>query len=244
MVLKLIIAYDGAHFSGWQSQANGNAVQDVIEAVLRKIIGSRVVVHGSGRTDAGVHALGQCAHVEVPDGGLAPAEWLRALNANLPTAVRILSARQVAEDFHARFAAKGKIYRYVIRNAAVLPPHEADRAWHVSQKLDLSRLQSAARIFEGRQDFCAFTANRGGDVRDTHRTIHGITVTRRGTLVSLAFEGEGFLYKMVRMLTGAVVRAAQNRVEVDDLRSRLETGGPRWNYVAPASGLYLVKVIY
>jgi tRNA pseudouridine38-40 synthase len=243
MKVKLLIAYDGTPFDGWQSQAGGGAVQDVIEGALKKISGARVVLHGSGRTDAGVHALGQCAHIEV-EGSLSPADWQRALNANLPPTVRILQARRVADDFHARFDAKGKIYRYLIRNAAVLPPHEVDRVWNVPHVLDLEMLREAAKIFEGRHDFAAFSANRGATVRDTHRAVREVSVSQKGTLLTLTFEGEGFLYKMVRMMAGAIVRAAQGREEVEGLRQRLAHAGPRWNHVAPAGGLYLVKVFY
>lgn len=243
MKLKLTIAYDGTLFAGWQSQAGGGAVQDVIEGALKKISGARIVLHGSGRTDAGVHALGQNAHVDV-EGSLSPGDWQRALNANLPATVRILRARKAAEDFHARFSAKGKIYRYRIRNAAVLPPHEADRVWHLPHALDMEVLRAAAKIFEGRHDFAAFSANRGGAVRDTRRVVREVAVSQKGTLLTLTFEGEGFLYKMVRMMTGAIVRAAQGREEVGDLRRRLANAGPRWNHVAPAGGLYLVKVLY
>ena len=120
--LKLTIAYDGSPFAGWQSQAHGRGVQDVIEKAFVDIVGSRVVVYGSGRTDARVHALGQCAHVDVPDGSLGLTDWRRALNACLPSTIRILRAQRAAGDFHARFSARGKIYRYGIRTSAVLPP--------------------------------------------------------------------------------------------------------------------------
>lgn len=243
MRLKLVISYDGTPYAGWQSQAGGDAVQDVVEAAFEKVAGRRVVLHGSGRTDAGVHALAQCAHADVDDGALAPPDWLRALNANLPASIRIMDASQAADDFHARFSAAGKVYRYVIRNAAVLPPLEVDRAWHVPKPLDEHILRQAAQLFVGRHDFAAFSANRGGAVHDTHRTIRDISAVRKGTLLTLTFEGEGFLYKMVRMLTGAIVRAAQQRESIDELRSRLKNG-PRWNHVAPAGGLYLVKVLY
>lgn len=244
MRLKLVIAYDGTSFAGWQSQANGGAVQDKIEASLERIAGSRLVLHGAGRTDSGVHALAQCAHVDVPDGTLAPAGWLRALNATLPAAIRIMQARQVTEDFHARFSAQGKVYRYFIRNAPILAPHEVDRVWHVPHELDVDLLRSAVGLFEGRHDFAAFSANRGGTVQDTHRAIRRAVVTRKGTLLALTFEGEGFLYKMVRMLTGVAVRVAQGREPLESVRQRLSDGAPRWNHVAPAAGLFLAKVIY
>jgi tRNA pseudouridine38-40 synthase len=244
MKLKLTIAYDGAPFEGWQSQARGGAVQDVIEAALAKIAGRRIVLRGAGRTDAGVHALAQCAHIDVPEGNLDAAGWMRALNGNLPPTVRILESGPAGEDFHARFSAKGKIYRYLIRNQAVLPPLEAGRVWHEPRPIDEAGVRAAAAIFEGRHDFSGFSANRGDAPRHTVRTIRSIAVSREDTLFTLTFEGEGFLYKMVRMLTGAIVRVGHGRETVANLCDRLDARGPRWNHVAPACGLYLVKVLY
>ncbi len=243
MRLRLTISYHGGSFSGWQSQADGRAVQDVLEAAFHKIEGHRVVVHGSGRTDAGVHALAQCAHADVGS-ALPPEDWLRALNANLPAAVRIMAVRRAAPDFHARFDATGKVYRYLLRTGPVLPPLEVGRAWHVPRDLDPDAFVKAGKVFVGRHDFAAFAANRGTAVRDTRRMVRRISVTREGTLWKAAFEGEGFLYKMVRMMTGAMVRVAQGREDADALRERLKAGGPKWNYVAPAEGLYLVRVRY
>lgn len=244
MKLKLTIAYDGAPFEGWQSQARGGSVQDVIEAALAKIAGQRIILRGAGRTDAGVHALAQCAHVDVPEGGLDPSGWLRALNGNLPPTVRILDSCPIGEEFHARFSAKGKIYRYLIRNQPVQPPLEAGRVWHEPRLLDESSVRAAAEVFVGRHDFVAFAANRGDAPRHTVRTVRSIDVQRDGSLYTLTFEGEGFLYKMVRMLTGAIVRVGHHRETSENLRARLAAGGPRWNQVAPACGLYLVKVLY
>ena len=244
MRLKLVISYDGAPFAGWQSQVGGDAVQDVIEAAFRKIVGDRVVVQGSGRTDAGVHALAQVAHAEVPDDSLPLGSWLRALNANLPPGVRIMRVTRASRDFHARFSATGKVYRYLIRNGQVLPPLELGRVWHVAAPLAIGDLRAAAEIFVGEHDFAAFTANRGGPIHSTVRRITSITITEKAGLFSLRFEGGGFLYKMVRMLTAALVRHAQGKVSLDDLRAILRDGSPKWNHVAPAEGLYLEKVLY
>jgi tRNA pseudouridine38-40 synthase len=243
MRLKLVLAYDGAPFAGWQSQTSGDAVQDVVARALEKIAGTRVTLHGAGRTDAGVHALGQCAHAEV-EGSMKPAEWQRALNANLPPAIRIVRAQEAAADFHARFSAKGKIYRYTLRNGPILPPHEVGRVWHFPQKLDFEVFARAARIFEGRHDFAAFAANRGTVVKDTRRTIRRVSPVKKGELWSVTFEGEGFLYKMVRMLMAAAVRAGQDREPIEGLEARLKVGSPKWNHVAPADGLTLVRVLY
>src|SRR5205814_7318117 len=135
--LKLTVAYDGAAFAGWQSQTHGHTAQDQLNRALHKISGQRVRVHGAGRTDAGVHALAQCAHVDLPDNRLSAARWTTALNALLPPAIRVLRCQYVPKDFHARHSAKGKIYRYRIWSAHLLPPFEYGRAWHVSQPLDL-----------------------------------------------------------------------------------------------------------
>jgi tRNA pseudouridine38-40 synthase len=242
MILRLTIAYDGRSYAGWQSQAKGNAVQDFLEKAFARITGARVTVHGSGRTDAGVHALGQSAHVEV-SAKMTPGEWQRALNAHLPPSIRIVASRKAAANFHARFSARGKIYRYLIRNGPVLPPLEIGRVWHVAQPLDLTALRRTATIFMGRHDFAAFSANRGKGVRETIRTIHNIGISRRSGLIAVTFSGDGFLYKMVRMLTGAMVRVARQREELESVQARLEVG-PKWNHVAPAEGLYLVKVLY
>ena len=243
MRLRLTIAYDGGPYAGWQSQPAGNSVQDLLEKAFREIGGTHVAVHGSGRTDAGVHALGQCAHVEVVH-KMGPEGWQRALNASLPPTIRIVRSGRAAPDFHARFSAKGKVYRYLVRNDTVLPPHEFGRVWHVPYALDLGALRRVAEAFTGRHDFAAFSANRGKAARETVRTIRKIALSLRSGLIALTFEGDGFLYKMVRMLAAAMVRVAREREELDSLRARLQNGAPKWNHVAPAEGLYLVRVLY
>ncbi|HEY5742496.1 MAG TPA: tRNA pseudouridine(38-40) synthase TruA, partial [Terrimicrobiaceae bacterium] len=243
MRLRLTIAYDGRPYAGWQSQRAMNTVQDVLEKAFQKISGGRIVVHGSGRTDAGVHALGQCAHADVSI-AMNPDDWLRALNANLPPTIRIVKSVRVAPDFHARFSAKGKVYRYLIRNQSILPPLEFGRVWHVPQQLEIDTLRQSIEVFRGRHDFAAFSANRSKNVSDTVRTIRKIMFSRRGGLLVLTFEGDGFLYKMVRMLAAALVRLAQSREELGSLEARLRTGAPKWNHVAPAEGLYLTRVLY
>jgi len=246
MRLRLTLAYDGNAFRGWQSQAGGGAVQDVLQEALTRLAGGqKVSVQGSGRTDAGVHALGQVAHAEVPDERGAPAFWQRALNAMLPPALRIMAATRARDDFHARYGATGKTYDYLLWTGPVLPPHWAGRAWHVRTPPDLSQLRRAAKMLIGRHDFRGFSANRGKPVSDTRRHVRKITVTRDGPVVRIRFEGDGFLYKMARMLAAAMVRVAQGRATLADLRARLgahPTGMSR--EVAPPDGLYLVRVAY
>ena len=246
MRLKLTLAYDGAVFRGWQSQPGGGAVQDVLEEALSKLAGGvRVRPQGSGRTDAGVHALGQVAHADVPDGRGGGPFWRHALNAVLPPGLRVLSCVRAPRDFHARYASTGKTYDYVLWTGPVLPPHLAGRAWHVRPAPDPDVLRRAAELLIGRHDFRGFSANRGTPVRDTRRDLRKIIVTARGPQIRLRFEGEGFLYKMVRMLVAAMVRVAQGKATMGDLEARLHgrpSGFPRT--VAPADGLYLQRVSY
>lgn len=245
--LKLIVAYDGAPFSGWQSQPNGNAIQDHLEKAFEQICSHRVRVHGAGRTDAGVHALAQCAHVDLPVKRYGAERWRAALNGILPAAIRIMDCRFIAETFHARFSAKGKIYRYRVWNGDVLPPLENGRAWHVRDPIDRELVAAAAKLFIGEYDFASFSANRGAGVSDTVRKLYAVRVRKSGPVLTLDFEGDGFLYKMVRMIAGSLVQIGVGKTSIHDVQSRLAhprrlTGAER--SVAPASGLFLLRVRY
>lgn len=238
------MAYDGSALRGWQSQPGGRTVQDTIEAAFTIVTGSRVPIHGAGRTDAGVHALGQYFHADPVHSSLGPADWVRALNARLPGSVRILSAMMVPDKFHARFSATGKHYRYLVRTRAILPPHEAGRVWHFPGKIDGEAARQVARLFAGTHDFAAFAANRGKPYQDTTRTLTLVRVAHRGTLWQIDIAGSGFLYKMVRMLVGAIFRCASGRCRPEDIRTLLRDPSTKWPHVAPADGLYLVGVSY
>lgn len=244
--LKLIVAYDGAPFSGWQSQANGNGIQDHLENAFEQICSERVRVHGAGRTDAGVHALAQVAHADIPARRYAAERWVSALNGILPATIRIMRCRFVPDSFHARFSAKGKIYRYRIWNGDVALPLEHGRIWHVREPLDRARIVAAAEYFIGRYDFNSFAANRGAAVTDTQRTIRSVRVRNSGPLISIEFDGDGFLYKMVRMMVGALVQVGSRTASSGDLRRRLQNprSVPRNGIVAPAAGLFLIRVRY
>jgi len=253
--LKLIVAYDGAPFAGWQSQSHRNTVQDHLERALERVSGGAVRVHGAGRTDAGVHALAQCAHVDALK--FLPAEgWIKALNALLPSAIRVLRCRYVSKNFHARLSAKGKIYRYRIWTASILPPFEYRRAWHIAQPIDLKILQSAAKHFVGTHNFAGFASNRGKSTSrratsrgepepSTIRTINSVRVRQRGPRLAIEFDGNGFLYKMVRLTVGALVKCALSKMRIEEIASRLHSGKVgSARFAAPAVGLYLVRVRY
>lgn len=244
---KLTIAYDGRPFEGWQSQPSGQTVQDHLEKALGRIAKAPLSLHGSGRTDTGVHALGQVAHFDAPDGSrMIAEEWQRALNANLPSTIRILRSESVDDDFHARFGAKKKTYRYEIDTGEVQLPLRAGLAWHHPRAFDRAILREAAALFAGEHDFVAFAASRGdGKEVDAVRTILAASVEEEGGTVVLTFTGTGFLYRMVRLLTGSAMRCATGSDPVAWLQQMLDSPtGKTSPYCAPADGLYLVSVGY
>ena len=243
--LKLIVAYDGTPFAGWQSQSHHNTIQDHVERAFERVLGKPVRVHSAGRTDAGVHALAQCAHIDLPNDRLSAARWTEALNALLPSTIRVLRCQYVSNDFHARLSAQGKIYRYRIWSAPVLPPFEYRRAWHIPRPLDLKILKKAAKHFVGTHDFAGFAANRGRLEKSTLRTINSVRVRQKGPCVTIEFDGDGFLYKMVRLIVGSLLKCALGKMRVEDLIARLDSDRatpPR--LAAPAEGLVLVRVRY
>ncbi|MDQ2824215.1 MAG: tRNA pseudouridine(38-40) synthase TruA [Verrucomicrobiota bacterium] len=242
--LKLILAYDGTPFAGWQSQPNGNAIQDHLERAFERVGGQRVRVHGAGRTDAGVHALAQCAHVDVTNERFPVTRWLAALNGVLPPTIRVLRCQRVSSDFHARFSATGKAYRYRIWSAPTLPPFEYGRAWHVIAPVDLRLMQSTAAQFVGRHNFGGFAANRGKKELNTSRTVHSFVVRRRGPCITLDIDGDGFLYKMARLMVGSLVQHASGKLPIEELTGRLSGRIGKARLVAPAGGLFLLRVRY
>jgi len=243
--LKFIVAYDGAHFRRWQSQASGDTIQDRLEAAFAKVIGRKIRVHGSGRTDAGVHALGQCAHADLPGTRLEPSALMAALNASLPPQIRIVGCRFTPRSFHARFSARGKVYRYRISTGPVLPPFEVGRAWHITTPLDMRSLRECAAEFLGRHDFAHFAANRGRPVASTLRTIRSVRVRTTSSLTVIDFDGDGFLYKMARLMVGAMVRCGLGKTSPAQVRAHLRGGpGEKTRLVAPAEGLILLRVRY
>ena len=251
MRLKLTIAYDGRPYQGWQSQACGNTVQDFLRRALEVVAKQPLGLQGAGRTDTGVHALGQIAHFDPPpEIGMIPANWVAALNCKLPATIRIMACEEVPAEFHSRFSAVGKIYHYDLCTAPVLPPLKAGLAWHVPRLLDPGLLAQALAVFPGRHDFHAFAAYRGNEKPDMDwfRSLHRAELEPLTDGYRITFAGDGFLYKMVRFLTGAAVRAAHGKLPLADLTKLLDQApglpmGKAPN-CAPADGLYLRQVLY
>ena len=252
--LRITLTYCGTPWRGWQAQESGDGIQDVLHGAVVKALGIQVKVQGSGRTDAGVHALGQVAHMDVPVAiRMNPASWQKALNACLPLSIRVTDLSFADNHFHARFDAIGKIYRYRIWRPALLSPFEADRAWHIYGPLDMAALRDCSQKLVGTHNFVRLSANRG-DMPEakrralpekTTRTISRVEVQETDELLLLEVEVDGFLYKIVRMMVGSLIQVARGRASsqwFSDLLAHAD--GPQTHQTAPACGLYLTQVKY
>lgn len=244
---KLTIAYDGTNYAGWQVQKTGLGVQQKIEEAFGKLFPSVKRIHSSSRTDTGVHALGMIAHVEILRAEFRmPVEKLAlAINAHLPEDIRITEAKRCAADFHARFDARGKQYRYFVWNHRAMNPLLRQQAWHVPQPLDVAAMRAAAKLLIGRHDFKSFAANRNYEMESTVRTLTRCDVKRTGALLTFIIEGDGFLYKMCRGIVGTLVQLGQGKFGEAELKQMLAAKDRREaGMTAPAHGLVLWKVFY
>ncbi|HEX5218157.1 MAG TPA: tRNA pseudouridine(38-40) synthase TruA [Verrucomicrobiae bacterium] len=244
---KLTIAYDGTGYEGWQVQKIGTGVQEKVEAALAKLFPSKPRLHSSSRTDTGVHALGMVAHFEVPRGEfrMPVRKLVLAVNAHLPEDIRVISATRAAKDFHARFQAKGKQYRYVVWNHTAMNPLLRSRAWHVTRPLDLKAMRAAAKLFVGKHDFQSFAANTGYERATTVRTLTRCDLKRSGPQLTFIIEGDGFLYKMCRGIVGTMVQVGLGKFPAAEIKTMLEKKDRRVaGMTAPACGLVLWRVFY
>lgn len=243
--VRLVIEYDGTDLSGWQRQANGPTVQQHLEEALESLCGEPIAITGASRTDAGVHARGQVAHFDWGERVLPLHNLVRALNSALPDSIAVLEAADVADDFHARFDARAKDYRYLIDNGAVRSPLLRRRTWWVRAGLDLDRARAAAAHLIGEHDFAAFRAT-GCQAKSTVRDIFGIRLTRlEPALVSIDVRGNAFLRNMVRIVAGALSEVGRGRLSPEDVKQILESRDRTRNgQTAPAQGLELRRVHY
>ncbi|MBA4138648.1 MAG: tRNA pseudouridine(38-40) synthase TruA [Opitutus sp.] len=240
---KCVVAYDGGAFDGWQSQPSGKAIQDVIEHRLKDVLKMDVRIHGSGRTDAGVHALAQVFHFDAA--WTHGAAKLRvALQGGLPDSIQLKTLRAAPAKFHARFDAKGKTYRYEIFLGEA-DPFATRYCWSVGRELDWKAIAEAAARLRGKHDFKAFSAEGGTERETTVRDLRRLDVMRRGRRVRLVFEADGFLYKMVRSLVGTLVNVGLGKLSAREVEALLKSA-KRTPQVqtAPPQGLFLVRVKY
>lgn len=244
--IRITLAYDGTDFHGWQVQPGLPTIQGALEAALAEIEGARVAVAGSGRTDAGVHALAQVAAFSIVNPIPAP-NLKKAMNRLLPAAIRVLEAAEAPENFHPRFHARAKTYEYRIRRTEVCPPFERHYVYHYPYPLDVPAMAEAAAVFEGEHDFTAFAAS---DEKDSLggskvRTVFSSRLETPGEHLLYRVRGSGFLKHMVRNVAGSLIEVGKGNLAAEDLRALLEPGaaakaGPS----APARGLFLVGVDY
>jgi tRNA pseudouridine38-40 synthase len=248
--IKLTIAYDGADFHGWQFQPGMPTIQGALHDALRKITQEKITVHGASRTDAGVHALAQVAHFKTQS-ALAAVEFQRAMNALLPPAIRIVAAEETGPEFHARWQAQGKTYRYRIYRGRVLPPFEHRRALHYPWPLDEDAMARAARLFEGEHDFTSFAASSGSEEDDRDRSVvrvvHSSEIVRETEREEIAYvvRGQSFLRYMVRKIVGTLIEVGKGRIGPEEIPELFEARDrSRSGPTMPPEGLYLVSLEY
>jgi tRNA pseudouridine38-40 synthase len=241
--LKLTVAYDGTRFVGWQRQAEGESIQGLLEEALARFEGRAVTVHGAGRTDAGVHALGQVASVQLTCGH--DVETLtRALNAQLPEDLRVRAIDETATDFHARFSARSKTYRYQIRSGGVASPFDRAYVWHLPECLDVDAMRRAAHALVGCHDFAAFQSV-GTQVPDSIRTITESDLRHDGDLLIYEVTADGFLRHMVRAVVGTLVEIGRGWRAPESMAALLASGTrAAAGATAPPHGLFLLRVDY
>jgi len=242
---KVVIAYDGTSYSGWQRQSNALGVQQVVEEVLESLEGSLVRVYGSSRTDAGVHARGFVAHFSLAM-PIPPKNLVRAANARLPDSIRFMRAAYAKESFDARLSAKGKEYRYNLYQADIMPPHMAPFWTFCHRPLDLEAMREAAAHFVGRHDFAAFAANPDRELETTVRNVFSFEIGKSGPKYVFKVRGDGFLYKQVRSMVGFLLAVGKGREKPSAVKELLDAAAPRTARVetAPPQGLSLWKVFY
>ena len=241
--IRLTLAFDGTAYHGWQIQNDSQTIQGLLSDAIARITGERVTAAGSGRTDSGTHARGLVANFHTGS-KLSPDKILRALNSLLPRDIRVLSARQVSPDFHARKSAVSKIYRYQVYLGPVLPPHLKREYFHYPLPVDLGKMGRAARLFEGEHDFASY-AKTNASTSGTVRRIFRCSLQKRGHLLFLTVEGNGFLHHMVRNMAGTLLEVGRGSIGMDDFEALFIKRDRRLaGFTAPANGLILLKVKY
>lgn len=241
---RIVLQYEGTKYQGWQKQVStDNTIQGKLENVLTKMAGETVEVHGAGRTDAGVHAKGQVAHFKC-NTDKSEQEIMEYLNHYLPEDVAVIAIKEAAERFHARLNAIGKIYQYRIINSSI--PHIFDRRYAsiIEEPLDIEKMKETAKVLIGTHDFQAFTSAKKGK-KSTVRTIYAIDIEKVGEEIILTYKGDGFLYHMVRIITGTLIEAGLSKKKKEDVLEAL-AAKERKNagFLAEAKGLTLLEVLY
>jgi tRNA pseudouridine38-40 synthase len=244
---KMIIEYCGTNYSGWQYHEGETTIQGAIETAIKNFCGQSITVTGASRTDAGVHARGQVAHIDLnyKDNRLSAFEIMKAINAHLQgKSVVIVKMEQVVADFHARFDAAGKYYLYRILNRSAPPTLDLDHVWHIRRPLDVTQMTKASKYLLGKHDFSSFQTT-GCQAKSPIKTLDRLDIEAVGDEIHFHVEGRSFLYNMVRNMVGTLALAGHDKIEAESLQKILaakdrRAAGP----TAPARGLYLMRVMY
>ena len=243
MRIKMTIEYDGTRYAGWQRQTNGIGVQQVVEEAIEKATGKKTVIYAAGRTDAGVHALGQVVHFDT-DTTIPPEKISYALNSFLPDDIRIVSSQATDNEFHARFGAKAKTYVYTFYNAEHASALYRNLNAHARGDIDIETMKRAAKQIVGTHDFASFCAS-GSEVETTVRTVYSLEINNEPPFISLEITGSGFLYNMVRIIAGVLLDVGRGRLSSEDVEKIIAAKDRRKaSATAPACGLVLKQIYY
>lgn len=244
MKVKLTVSYDGTDYCGWQVQPNGVTVQEVLENALETVVGQRLKITGSGRTDAGVHAKGQVAHFETPFDNIPAEKFYKALNVHLPPDIKVLDSQLASDDFNARRSAKSKTYSYFCYLSNVEQPLKERFAVKLDRQPDIQKMQEVAKILVGEHDFKCMCSS-GSGVKTTVRTIYSIDIEQQEDDITFSISGNGFLYNMVRIMVGILLDVGYGKFTKEDVEKMLSTGERKFSIkTLLPKGLCLMKVEY
>ncbi len=240
--IKLVIEYDGTNYAGWQQQKNGITIHEKLSKAIEKVIKEEVTLHGSGRTDAGTHALGQVANFET-ESNIPIYNLVQAINSYLPKDIVVKSAKKVPQKFHSRYSAKSKTYRYTILNSKERSAIGRNYLLHYSMYLDVEKMRKASKVLMGKHDFSAFKSK--SEVLSSVRTIMKLEIRKKGNLLVFTIEADGFLYKMVRSIVGTLIEVGRGKMTVTEFKKIVKSGArAKAGNTVTASGLCLLKVKY
>lgn len=240
--IKLVIEYDGTNYAGWQQQKNGKTIHQTLNKAIERVVNEKISLHGSGRTDAGTHAIGQVANFKTQS-NIPIYNLVQAINFYLPKDIVVKSAKKVPEKFHSRYSAKSKVYRYTILNNKTRNAIGRKYCHYYSTALDIEKMQKASNALIGKHDFSTFKSK--SDVISSVRTIKKLDIKKKGEYLLFTIEADGFLYKMVRAIVGTLLEVGREKMTIKELRETVKSGiRSKAGNTVPANGLCLLRVKY